>query len=41
MHPSAVYKYIPFSPNTPPVTGFLITVLAAFVIPYNIKLGGA
>jgi phosphatidylglycerophosphate synthase len=33
-------KYIPFSPNTLSVTGFLITVLAAFVIPQNIKLGG-
>jgi len=33
-------KFVPFSPNTLSVTGFLITVLAAFVIPQNIKLGG-
>jgi phosphatidylglycerophosphate synthase len=31
---------IPFSPNSLTVIGFLVTVLAAFIIPYNIRLGG-
>ena len=31
---------IPFSPNSLTIIGFLITVLAAFIIPYNIRLGG-
>jgi phosphatidylglycerophosphate synthase len=31
---------IPFSPNTLTVTGFLMSVAAAFVIPLNIKMGG-
>src|SRR4030042_3770490 len=31
---------IPFSPNSLTIIGFLITVLAAFIIPYNISLGG-
>ena len=35
-----IAKRIPFSPNTLTVTGFVITVIAAFVIPYNIRLGG-
>jgi phosphatidylglycerophosphate synthase len=37
---SPVAKRIPVSPNTLSVTGFLITVLAALVIPANIRLGG-
>ena len=35
-----VAKRIPFSPNTLTIIGFLITVLAALIIPYNIRLGG-
>jgi phosphatidylglycerophosphate synthase len=35
-----IAKRIPFSPNTLSIAGFLITVLAVFVIPQNIKLGG-
>jgi len=35
-----VAKRIPFSPNILTIIGFLITVLAAFIIPYNIRLGG-
>lgn len=35
-----IAKRIPFSPNTLTVTGFVITAIAAFVIPYNIRLGG-
>lgn len=35
-----VAKRIPFSPNSLTLIGFLITVLAAFIIPYNIRLGG-
>ena len=31
---------IPFSPNSLTIIGFFITVLAAFIIPYNIRLGG-
>ena len=31
---------IPFSPNSLTIIGFLTTVLAAFIIPYNIRLGG-
>jgi len=37
---SFIAKRIHFSPNTLTVTGFVITVIAAFVIPYNIRLGG-
>ncbi len=33
-------KRIPFSPNFLTITGFLITTLAAFIIPMSIKLGG-
>jgi phosphatidylglycerophosphate synthase len=33
-------KKIPLNPNTFTITGFVITVIAAFVIPYNLKLGG-
>jgi phosphatidylglycerophosphate synthase len=35
-----VAKRIPFNPNTLSIVGFLITVIAAFVIPNNIRLGG-
>lgn len=35
-----IAKRIPFSPNTLTVTGFVITVIASFVIPFNIRLGG-
>ncbi|OGW40233.1 MAG: hypothetical protein A2Y97_06865 [Nitrospirae bacterium RBG_13_39_12] len=35
-----VAKRIPLSPNVLTIIGFLITVLAAFIIPYNIILGG-
>ena len=35
-----IAKRIPFSPNALTVTGFVITVIASFVIPYNIRLGG-
>jgi len=31
---------IPFSPNSLTIIGFLITIIAALVIPHNIKLGG-
>jgi phosphatidylglycerophosphate synthase len=36
----SIAKRIPFSPNALTIAGFLITVLAAFAIPQNIKLGG-
>jgi phosphatidylglycerophosphate synthase len=36
----SIAKRIPFSPNALTIAGFLITVLAAFVIPQNIKFGG-
>ena len=36
----SIAKGIPFSPNSLTVIGFLITVIAAFVIPHNIRLGG-
>lgn len=35
-----IVKRIPFSPNTLSVIGFLITTVAALVIPLNIRLGG-
>ena len=35
-----IARRIPFSPNTLTLAGFLITLIAAFVIPYNIRLGG-
>jgi phosphatidylglycerophosphate synthase len=35
-----IAKRIPFSPNTLTITGFIVTLIAAFVIPYNIRLGG-
>jgi phosphatidylglycerophosphate synthase len=35
-----IAKRIPFSPNALSVTGFIVTVIAAFVIPHNIRLGG-
>jgi len=37
---SPVLKKIGIHPNILTVTGFFITVLAALVIPHNIKLGG-
>jgi len=37
---SPILKHIPLSPNVLTIIGFLITVVAALVIPYNIKLGG-
>ena len=36
----SIAKRIPFSPNALTIAGFLITVLAAFVIPQNLKFGG-
>ncbi len=33
-------KKIPLNPNVLTAAGFLITVAAAFVLPYNVKLGG-
>jgi phosphatidylglycerophosphate synthase len=35
-----IAKRIPVSPNTLTISGFLMTVLAAFIIPQNLKLGG-
>jgi phosphatidylglycerophosphate synthase len=35
-----IVKRITLSPNTLSITGFLITIIAAFVIPHNIRLGG-
>jgi phosphatidylglycerophosphate synthase len=35
-----IAKRIPFSPNVLSVTGFIITVTAAFVIPHSLLLGG-
>jgi phosphatidylglycerophosphate synthase len=35
-----ILKIIPFSPNFLTITGFLITTVAALVIPQNIRLGG-
>jgi len=35
-----IVKRIPLSPNSLTITGFLITIIAAFVIPHNIRLGG-
>ena len=35
-----IARRIPLSPNTLTVMGFLTTVVAAFVIPQNIRLGG-
>jgi phosphatidylglycerophosphate synthase len=37
---SPIAKRIPLSPNSLTIIGFLITVIAALVIPHNIKLGG-
>ena len=33
-------KKIPLNPNILTAAGFVITVAAAFVLPYNIRLGG-
>jgi phosphatidylglycerophosphate synthase len=35
-----IARRIPFSPNVLSVTGFLITAVAAFVIPRHMQLGG-
>jgi phosphatidylglycerophosphate synthase len=35
-----IAKRIPFSPNSLTVTGFVVTLIASLVIPYNIRLGG-
>ncbi len=35
-----IAKRIPFSPNILTIIGFLITVIAALMIPRNIRLGG-
>ena len=35
-----IIKRIPFRPNILTITGFLITTIAALVIPHNIRLGG-
>jgi len=35
-----ITKHIPLSPNTLTVSGFFITIAAAFIIPVNIRLGG-
>jgi len=37
---SQVTKRIPLSPNVLTIIGFLVTVIAALVIPQNIRLGG-
>jgi phosphatidylglycerophosphate synthase len=37
---NSLAKRIPFSPSTLTIAGFLITVIAALVIPFHIKLGG-
>jgi phosphatidylglycerophosphate synthase len=37
---SSITKRIPLNPNTLTVTGFIITVIAALVLPSHIKLGG-
>lgn len=37
---SALARRIPVSPNVLTVAGFLITVCAALVIPFNVRLGG-
>jgi phosphatidylglycerophosphate synthase len=36
----SITRRIPFSPNTLTAIGFFITVFAAFVIPYDLRLGG-
>ena len=37
---SPLARRIPLSPNTLSITGFFITVLAAIIIPFNLRLGG-
>jgi phosphatidylglycerophosphate synthase len=37
---SSITKRIPISPNTLTVTGFIITVIAAMIFPYHLRLGG-
>ncbi len=37
---SPILKRIRIHPNIFTITGFIITAIAALVIPYNIKLGG-
>lgn len=36
----SIARRIPLSPNVLTVTGFVITIIAALMIPHNIKLGG-
>ncbi len=35
-----VIKKIPQNPNALTIIGFVVTVIAAFTIPYNLKIGG-
>lgn len=37
---STIARRIPVSPNILTVTGFLVTIAAAFIIPHNLRLGG-
>lgn len=37
---SSITKRIPFSPNTLTVIGFLVSVTAALILPYDLRLGG-
>ena len=37
---SSIAKRIPFSPNTITISGFLITITAALILPYDLRLGG-
>lgn len=37
---TSLVKNIPLNPNMLTAAGFVITVAAAFVLPYNIRLGG-
>ncbi|TAL22604.1 MAG: CDP-alcohol phosphatidyltransferase family protein, partial [Nitrospirae bacterium] len=37
---ASLIRNIPLSPNSITLTGFIITAIAAFVIPHNLKLGG-
>ena len=37
---SRIAKKIPLSPNTLTIAGFLVTVIAALMIPRNIRVGG-
>ncbi|MBI4683681.1 MAG: CDP-alcohol phosphatidyltransferase family protein [Nitrospirae bacterium] len=35
-----IIKKIPLNPNVFTITGFIVTVIAAFVIPHNVRAGG-